>query len=68
MRFNIIHMGAGGNKSRLFFSFDVEINLSLSINGKDKLRVLHSSIPSIIDDLRKIIIDWEGEILNEVCR
>jgi hypothetical protein len=40
--------------------------LSLSINGKDKLRVLHSSIPSIIDDLRKIITDWEGEIMSEV--
>ncbi|XP_063683440.1 uncharacterized protein LOC134817972 isoform X4 [Bolinopsis microptera] len=38
---------------------------SLSINGKDKLRVLHSSIPSIIDDLRKIITDWEGEIISE---
>ena len=40
---------------------------SLSVNGKDKLRILHSSIPSIVEDLRNIITaGWEGEILSEV--
>ena len=37
------------------------------MNGKDRLRVLHSSIPSIVEDLRNIITaGWEGEIVSEV--
>jgi len=42
---------------------------SLSVNGKDRLRVLHSSIPSIVEDLRNIITaGWEGEIVSECLK